>query len=77
MAYAYYKNLWNIGGTVYIQTEQLKTFNYAMSQILAGGIARAGVGSAAAVIMMLVPITVFILTQRNVVETMGASGMKE
>ena len=48
-----------------------------MSQILAGGIARAGVGSAAAVIMMLVPITVFILTQRNVVETMGASGMKE
>lgn len=72
-----FKNLWNIGGTVYIQTEQLKTFNYAMSQILAGGIARAGVGSAAAVIMMLVPITVFILTQRNVVETMGASGMKE
>lgn len=72
-----FKDLWNIGGTVYIHTEELKTFNYAMSQILSGGIARAGVGSAAAVIMMVVPVAVFIMSQSNVVETMGASGMKE
>lgn len=72
-----FKDLWNIGGTTYIHTEALKTLNYAMSQILAGGIARAGVGGAAAVIMMIVPVAVFILTQSNVVETMGASGMKE
>lgn len=72
-----FKDLWNIGGTTYIHTEELKTLNYAMSQILAGGIARAGVGGAAAVIMMIVPVVVFILTQSNVVETMGASGMKE
>lgn len=72
-----FKDLWNIGGTVYIHTEELKTFNYAMSQILSGGIARAGVGSAAAVIMLIVPVAIFIMTQSNVVETMGASGMKE
>ena len=72
-----FKDLWNIGGTTYIHTEELKTLNYAMSQILAGGIARAGVGGAAAVIMMIVPVAVFIFTQSNVVETMGASGMKE
>lgn len=72
-----FKDLWNIGGTTYIHKESLKTFNYAMSQILAGGIARAGVGSAAAVIMLIVPITVFILTQSNIVETMGSSGMKD
>ena len=72
-----FKDLWNIGGTTYIHQESLKTLNYAMSQILAGGIARAGVGGAAAVVMMIVPVTVFILTQSNVVETMGASGMKE
>lgn len=72
-----FKDLWNIGATNYIYSENLKTLNYAMSQILAGGIARAGVGAAAAVIMMIVPITVFIITQSNVVETMGASGMKE
>ncbi|MGF7143065.1 ABC-type glycerol-3-phosphate transport system permease component [Anaerotaenia torta] len=72
-----FRDLWNIGGTTYIHTEELKTLNYAMSQILAGGIARAGVGGAAAVVMMIVPVSVFILTQSNVVETMGASGMKE
>jgi len=72
-----FRDLWNIGGTTYIYTEQMKTFNYAMSQIIAGGIARAGVGGAAAVVMMFVPVSVFILTQSNIVETMGASGMKE
>ena len=72
-----FKDLWNMGGTVYIQTEQLKTLNYAMSQILAGGIARAGIASAAAVIMMIVPVSLFIATQSNIVETMGSSGMKE
>ena len=66
-----------MGGTVYIQTEQLKTLNYAMSQILAGGIARAGIASAAAVIMMIVPVSLFLATQSNIVETMGSSGMKE
>lgn len=72
-----FKDLWNIGGTVYIHTEEWKTFNYAMSQIMAGGIARAGVGSAAAVIMLIVPVGLFLLTQSNIVETMGASGLKE
>ncbi len=72
-----FKDLWNMGGTVYIQTEQLKTLNYAMSQILAGGIARAGIASAAAVIMMIVPVSLFIATQSNIVETMGSSGLKE
>ncbi len=72
-----FRDLWNMGGTVYIHSEELKTFNYAMGQILAGGIGRAGVGGAAAVVMMIVPVSVFILTQSNIVETMGASGMKE
>lgn len=72
-----FRDLWNIGSNTFIQSEQLKTLNYAMSQVLAGGVARAGAGAAACVIMMIVPITVFIITQSNVVETMGTSGMKE
>ena len=72
-----FRDLWNTGVTTYVQNESLKTFNYAMSQVLAGGIARSGTGAAAAVIMMIVPIAVFIITQSNVVETMGTSGMKE
>ena len=72
-----FRDLWNIGSNTFIQSEQFKTLNYAMSQVLAGGVARAGAGAAACVIMMVVPITVFIITQSNVVETMGTSGMKE
>ena len=44
---------------------------------MAGGIARAGTAGAASLIMMIVPIGVFVITQSNVIETMGTSGMKD
>ena len=72
-----FQGLWNAGASIYIQSEQLKSFNYAIQQILAGGIKRAGAGAAATVIMMIVPIMVFIITQSNIIETMGSSGMKD
>jgi len=72
-----FKDLWNTGASIYIQSEQLKTFNYAVSQLVADGISRQGASAAAAVITMLVPIIVFILTQSNILETMGSSGMKD
>ncbi|RXZ78581.1 carbohydrate ABC transporter permease [Paenibacillaceae bacterium] len=71
------QGLWGIGANHFIQSEELKTLNYALSQILAGGIARTGTGSAAAVMMMIVPIIVFIISQSKIIETMSASGMKE
>ncbi|MBQ7010227.1 MAG: carbohydrate ABC transporter permease [Clostridia bacterium] len=72
-----FKGLWNAGSSIYIHSEQLKSFNYAIGQITAGGIARSGAGSAATVIMMMVPIIVFIICQSNIIETMGSSGMKD
>ncbi len=72
-----FQDLWNSGSSIYIHSEQLKSFNYAIGQILAGGIARAGAGAASTVIMMMVPILVFVLTQSNIIETMGSSGMKD
>ena len=72
-----FQGLWNAGASIYIQSEQLKSFNYAIQQIVAGGIKRAGAGAAATVIMMLVPILVFVITQSNIIETMGSSGMKD
>nr|WP_244863438.1 carbohydrate ABC transporter permease [Paenibacillus cisolokensis] len=71
------QGLWGTGANHFIQSEELKTLNYALSQILAGGIARTGTGSAAAVLMMIVPIIVFIISQSKIIETMSASGMKE
>jgi ABC-type glycerol-3-phosphate transport system permease component len=72
-----FQGLWNSGSSIYIHSEQLKSFNYAIQQILAGGIKRAGAGAASTVIMMLVPITVFVVSQSNIIETMGSSGMKD
>ena len=72
-----FQDLWNRGASVYIHSEELKSFNYAIQQITAGGIKRSGASAAATVIMMLVPITVFIITQSNIIETMGSSGMKD
>ena len=72
-----FKSLWNSGSSIYIHSEQLKTFNYAIQQILTGGIARSGAGAAATVVMMLVPILVFVLNQSQIIETMGSSGMKD
>ena len=72
-----FQGLWNSGNSIYIYSEQLKTFNYAINQIVSGGIARAGAAAASQVIMMAVPITVFVITQSNIIETMGSSGMKD
>lgn len=71
------QSLWGLGETPYIYKEELKTLPYALGQILAGGVARAGVGAAVTVFMMIVPILIFILSQSNIIETMASSGLKE
>ena len=71
------QSLWGLGSSAYIFSEQLKTLSYALSQVQAAGIARAGVGGAITVLMMLVQLIVFIVSQSNVIETMSTSGMKD
>jgi ABC-type glycerol-3-phosphate transport system permease component len=72
-----FQGLWNGTHSTYIYSEQMKTLPYALSQIVSGGIIRAGAGAAVGVIMMIVPITFFILSQNQILETMSASGIKE
>ena len=72
-----FQDLWNKGASIYIHSEQLKSLNYAIQQITAGGIKRAGASAAATVVMMIVPILVFVISQSNIIETMGSSGMKD
>ena len=72
-----FQSLWNAGSSIYIYSEQLKSFNYAIGQITAGGIKRQGAAAASTVLMMAVPILVFVITQSNIIETMGSSGMKD
>ena len=72
-----FQSLWNAGASIYIYSEQFKSFNYAIGQITAGGIKRQGASAASTVLMMAVPILVFVITQSNIIETMGSSGMKD
>ena len=71
------QNLWNQKGQVYIYSEEYKMLTYALQQIMSGGVARAGVGSAATMVVMMVPIIIFILAQSNILETMASSGIKD
>jgi len=73
--------LWNNPQANLIYTEQLKTLPFALQQIVGSphtpNIARAGVGAAVAMVMMIVPITLFIIAQSNILRTMANSGIKE
>ncbi len=71
------QGFWNANPSTLVFSEQLKTVPYALSQIISGGIARAGAGGAMAVLMMIVPITVFVFSQSQIIETMTSSGVKE
>ncbi len=72
-----FQNLWNNANTTYIYSEPLKSLPYALNQIVSGGIIRAGAGAAVSVILLIVPMALFILTQSRIIETMSTSGMKE
>jgi ABC-type glycerol-3-phosphate transport system permease component len=72
-----FQNVWNLAPNNVVYSEEFKTIPMALSQIASAGISRAGVGSAAAMITMFVPMAVFILSQSNVLETMAYSGIKE
>lgn len=72
-----FQGVWNTTGANVIYNEAWKTLPAAMSQVATAGIARAGVGSAAAIILMIPPIAVFIISQSSVMETMAHSGIKD
>jgi ABC-type glycerol-3-phosphate transport system permease component len=71
------QGLWNARASNFIYSEQLKTLPYALSQIITAGVARAGVGAAVGLFVMIVPLVMFILAQSNVLQTMANSGIKE
>ncbi len=71
------QSLWNTNAATVIYSEQKKTLVYALQQIQAGGIARTGQAAAVTVIVMIVPITIFILSQSRILETMASSGLKD
>ncbi|MCM1220408.1 MAG: carbohydrate ABC transporter permease [Lachnospiraceae bacterium] len=72
-----FQGVWSMTGGNYIYKEELKLFPTALSQIQSGGIARAGVAAAAALIMLIPPAIMFLITQSSIMETMAHAGIKE
>lgn len=71
-----FQRLWTTDGGSVIFNEELKPLSYALRQIAQGTIERAGTIAAVAFIMMIVPVTFFIISQSRIVETFSHSGMK-
>lgn len=68
---------WNIQGGVLTYSEELKTLPTVVQQVTMAGLARQGVTFAASVVLLIPPLTVFLIAQGNVMETMANSGMKD
>ncbi len=71
-----FQRLWTTDGGAFIFSEEWKPVSYALRQIAQGSIERAGTIAAVSFVMMIVPVTFFILSQSRIVETFSHSGMK-
>ena len=71
-----FQGIWNNTGGTLLYQENLKVLPSILGQISAGGISRAGVTSAATLVMLIPPIILFLVSQNRVIETMSTSGMK-
>jgi len=72
-----FQQMWGTTGGIFIYSEELKPVSYVLAQLVSGGIARTGVSSAVALIMLVIPVAAFIISQSNVMETMATSGLKD
>jgi len=72
-----FRDLWSMQPQGTIFSEELKMLPNIMSTISSGGIARSGSAMAATVILLIPPITIYMLTQGSVMQTMGSAGIKE
>ena len=71
-----FQSLWNTTGGTFIYNEKIKLLPTILNQVVTAGIARAGSGAAASVVMMIPPFIIFIILQSRIIETMAFSGIK-
>lgn len=73
-----FNSLWGSAGpsSMYIVDEAKKNLPYALSNAIAGGLARQGAQAAMSLIMLLPSLIALIITQSKVVDTMAHAGIK-
>jgi ABC-type glycerol-3-phosphate transport system permease component len=72
-----FQHMWIATGAMFLRNEELKPLQFALQQITAGGVARAGAAAAVIFILAAIPITFFLICQSSIFETMTTSGMKD
>ena len=72
-----FRDMWSMQPTGTIFSEEMKTLPYVLSQVVSGGLARAGSAMAATVLMMIPPIIVYLVSQSIVMEPMSSAGIKD
>ena len=72
-----FQAIWNQTGFNFVFSDQYKVLPTVFRNIAAGGFVRSGVSSAASFLLLLPPVLIFLFAQRNVIETMSHSGIKE
>lgn len=72
-----FRDIWSAVPSGKIFSEELKILPQVVTQITAGGTARAGSAMAVTCIMMIPPIIVFLVSQSSVAESMSSAGIKE
>ena len=72
-----FQSLWGATGGNFIYTENYKPLPAMLSQLSGSGVARTGVVAATSLLLFVVPVILFVISQSNVLETMATSGIKE
>lgn len=72
-----FQSSWNYDGGNFIHDEALKLLSYAVKQAGSSGLARTGAAMAGSVFILIPPVIIFAAVQKNVMETMSYSGIKE
>ena len=72
-----FRDMWSVQPTGTIFSEEMKTLPYVLSQVVSGGLARAGSAMAVTVLLMIPPVIVYLVSQSHVMETMGSAGIKD
>lgn len=72
-----FQTMWGATGANFIYTENIKPMAAMLTQLSGSGVARTGVVAATSLVMFIVPVVLFVISQSNVLETMATSGIKE
>lgn len=71
-----FKDLWSTSSSSLVFDENIKLLPNVIEQLSASGVTRQGSLMAATVVMLLFPVTTYLISQSSITQTMSSSGIK-